>query len=401
MSNPINQGIKDVSISKRYSDCAISFTLNFIPPTNLLISPVDIFHEGDEIQFNIADRGKPEGVGIVTGQVQTIETDDAQNNIIQTITGRSIGFLLVKQPFKWDCTTSLGKDYTTNDLIGFILEDTGITIGRGQTPFTETVRYNTKGDSPNRFCADFGTKKDALDQLFVQYARLAGIEGIRWFIDSGGYLRWFERIGNRTTKLQFFKEDPNVINIKVKGDAENIINDITVYGGDQSEIMVHLTDEASVNKFGRQIGSSIKDTKIRTVKEVEARARAELKQKAWPFFTATLELAKYYSIDPGERVQFPAYPGHSDRIFTVVDCDTKGATANTTTSVNLTTNETVVSIINEMEIIETVAENKANEAKAIEVVIVGKDPEDPTKVLFKALGSDTIQAGRCTKTGGN
>jgi PKD repeat protein len=396
---PIKQGIRDVKISKRYSDCSIGFTLNFIPPDNSLVSPTNIFDYGDEIQFNINDKGKSSGVSIVTGIVQTIETSNAQNNTILAITGRTIGYLLVRQPFNFDCTTEGNQELDTITLLEMILGDTGIKIGRGQTPLSTEVKYNTKGDSPSRYCGKFKTKKEAIDQLFAQYVHLSGVEAMRWYVDSGGYLRWFERTSKRANKLIFFQEDNHVVDIKIKGNAENIINDVEGYGGDQSDIYYHGTDEASIQKFGRQIGESIKDTKLRSMDEVQKVVNKQLKQKAWPFYTATLNLSDYYSVDAGEKVQFPGYPGHEDRIFTVVDVDVAAASSKNETKINLTTDETVISIINQMEIIETVAAAKADEAKSEEAIVVGKDPDDPTKILVQTIGSKTVQAARTTKSG--
>jgi len=120
-----------------------------------------------------------------------------------------------------------------------------------------------------------------------------------------------------------------------------------------------------------------------------------------PFYQATLELEKYYSIDSGQQVQFPDYPGHENRIFTVTDIDVTEEPANVTTKVSLTTDETVISVVNEMDVIETVSAVQANGAKAIEAVCMGVDPNDPTKILFKAKGSDTVQSARTTSIKGS
>jgi len=401
MSNVINQGIQKIQISKRYSDCNFSFVLTFIPPSNNNITPISTFDYGEEVQFNIADVGNPDGFSIVSGKVQKIKTDSKQNNIIQTVTGRSIGFLLTRQPFNWDCTIAKGKSYTTEQLLEIILEDTGIKIGRGQTKLNHKIKYSTQGVDTGKFCGKFNNKKDAIDQLFAQYVHLSDSKKIRWFVDSGGYLRWFEILTDRTNKILFFKDDGYVKDNYIEGNAENIINDITVTGGDQSDIVVHLTDEYSIKKFGRQVGSPINNTKLRSSTEVEEVAQKELSQKSMPFYQATLELEKYYSIDSGQQVQFPDYPGHENRIFTVTDIDVTEEPANVTTKVSLTTDETVISVVNEMDVIETVSAVQANGAKAIEAVCMGVDPNDPTKILFKAKGSDTVQSARTTSIKGS
>lgn len=381
MSNT-NQVIINATITKRINNAATNFTINYSTP----LSPAD-FACGKSFDFIVDDPTLSESFVAISGIVESISRDGKDNNKIYSLSGRDMGRLLVKQPFKWDCTDSLGASYTVGELLSEILEDTGLEVGRGQEPLDKAVKLNTYSNSLERFCGEWATKEDALNQLFNQYMKIAGGERFRWYVDNAGYFRWFEINSDRAGKMYIFDDDQRITDFTVKEDATNIMNSITgVYGTGDTQATVTRTANESIGIYGLCPGSPVRED-FMTESQMIEKLDSELDQKAIPIYSATVTMSGFYDIEPGQQIIFPNDPYYPSIVFTVVDWTFQLEPANPQTILNLTTDESVISIPNEFEIIQAVAQHEVNEAKVQVGTVTSVDGDWVTVDLENGKGS--------------
>jgi hypothetical protein len=355
-----NEVLGTIEIVDRMTDNVTEMTIQCYTP----LAP-DAYRTGQPFQMNLVDPTLQDNFSVVKGTVEKVSRDDKNNNRIYEIYGRNIARILTKQPFKYDCTKDDGvKTNRVIDLINLILQDTGIKIGRGQT-LLSNITLNTSSTGLDRFCGSWSTKKDALDQLFSQYVKLAGVSKFRWFVDLSGYFRWFETRNNRMGGITYiFLDEDKVLDFKVTEDATNIVNDQTGYAGDNNSITAHATDTDSINKYGRCIGSNITESDM-TQTQLNARVQLEINQKSGPVYTATVRLRGFYDYEKGTQINFPNDPYYSDINFTITDRTfhaepTASGDGAVYTEFNLSTDETVISIVNEFDTIYAAAKTEAN-----------------------------------------
>lgn len=368
-----NEVIKDFSISKRINEAPTTFSATFNTP----LSP-DEFVTGSTYEFEIQDNTLPDGFVVWDGIIETIDRNHDKGNQIYGIGGRDTGRLLVKQPFSLDCTEAGTTTYTVREMLGLILTDTDIIVGRGQTPLAETLYLNTSTQSLNRFCGSWNTKQDAINQLFSQYQKLTGCEKFRWYIDFNGDFRWFETRTDRAAKTYIFDNDDRVTSFKVKEDATNIINIISgTYGSGgkgTNPTLITLTDSTSIATYGKCYNNNTISEQYMGDTELRAKLQKELDQKKDPIYTATLEMDGFYYLDPGMQLVFPDDPYYPDTVFTVVDLSLKGSeNAVLNTSINLTTDETATSIVNEFEVVQAIAAKETQTALSDTGVVTSID----------------------------
>lgn len=362
--------LKDSVITKRINEAATNLD------TNLSVAvPAHKFREGDEYEYIIYDSTQEEFT-VVKGVIEDVNRDST-NGTIYKLSGRDKGRLFVKQPFQLDCKEMDGADYTYNDVLSMILVDTDVQIGRGQEPLRPELKITTNNiTGNNRWCGQWNTKQDALNSLFESYRKQAGLKKIRWFIDFAGFLRWFEINSDRMGKKYIFKDDDNFISFKPTGTAREIINVVRArYGDESTGELITLSNQESINQFGKCIKPDIiSDTNL-TRDEIIAKGQEELDQKSNPIYSGTLVLAGFNLYEPGTQIIFHDDYDHSDKIFTVVDWTYNGP--ENRTYMNLTTDETVISIPNEIEVIQAVAQNEVQKVLS-DVAIVTSNPETST-----------------------
>ena len=226
---------------------------------------------------------------MIKGSIERVSRDDTDNNRIYEIYGRDIGRMLIKQPFKYDCTkTENNVNKTALEMLQLILVDTGITIGRGQTQL-QKVTLNSSENNLNRFCGSWEAKRDAINALFSQYVKITGINKLRWFVDLGGYFRWFETKSDRFDYNYIFKEDDRIISFQVTEDATNIINRITGYYGENNTSITKNDTNSQNAGYGICVGQDISEPDM-TQTQMDARLQMELDQKSSPIYTATVKM---------------------------------------------------------------------------------------------------------------
>jgi len=222
-------------------------------------------------------------------------------------------------------------------------------------------------DGVNTWCGRWENKVDAIKSLFNWYKRKSN-KTIRWYIDINGKFRWFE-VGPRLGREVIFGDDLRVISFNVQEDATNIVNDMTgTYGDSETGGTVHLTNNASIAKYGLCIDDTISDGNMDAA-EMTAYLQWQLDNKSVPIYSATLTMIGYQDMEPGLQVQFPDDPYYDDKIFTVVDwtftaTHSEGESPREQTTVNLTTDESVISLPNEFDVIRATAQSEADKVRS-------------------------------------
>jgi hypothetical protein len=363
--------LKDATITKRINEAATNFTLNLATPL-----PPHKFHSGDEFEYSLYDETQDDFT-VVKGILEDVNRNkETGSGIVYTTTGRDMGRLLVKQPFNLDCADATGNDYSFSDILNTILTDTGVKIGRGQKPLRTDLKITTNNTpNDNRWCGQWNTKQEALNGLLELYRELAGLNKIRWFIDFGGFLRWFEiSNNNRIGKRFIFKDDENLITWNPGETCKEVINIVKGRYGDEStgELIV-LKNDDSVNQFGKCISPEIISNTNLTREQIINKLQKELDQKSVPIYSGTLILSGFHHYEPGTQMEFPDDNDYGDKTFTVVDWSYNGK--ENTTSMNLTTDETVISLPNEIEIMRAVAVTEANMVRSDIGIVTSNDNE--------------------------
>lgn len=391
--------IKDFKITTRINEGVTNFSINFITP----LSPTT-YVSGSTFRFLLDDNTLKNEFEVISGIVETVERESKDGNKIYSITGRDKGRLLTKQPYSLNCNNTNTRTYTVEQHLNLILANTGITIGRGQTELNKTIKLSTSDETVRRFCGSWNSKVDAINQLFSQYMRFSGSNKVRWFIDAGGYFRWFEtsfrqRIGN----VYIFEDDNRVTSLKLKEDSTNVQNIfIGFYGDENNNTSVTVQDNTSISKYGRCYGNTETQTDY-TEDEMTAKLTKELAQKKDPIYSGTATLNGFYDLEPGTQITFPDDDYYDNIVFTVTDLTIEGTPAKPVTTINITSDESSISVVNEFDVIKAIADNSANSAKATTGVVTstGEDAgTDRCLVLINGGGSSNGTVVSCRNVGG-
>lgn len=357
MSKP-TETLKDFKISYRLNEGVTSFSATFPDPLES-----DDYDTGVPFEFYVYDNTYDGDLIMTKGIVEDVDDDGLYDNQIFSITGRDMGLSLVTQPFSLDCTGELAEQYTVEDLLLLILEDTGITLGRGATQLSKRVVLNTSENSRKRFCGSWNTKEEAINQLFSQYSKIGGTKRFRWYINYAGYFRWFETDSERGGKEYIFKDDDRILSLKFKKSASSIINEISgTYGDEDTGGSVTRSDTASKAIYYRRVGSPINEQKYTSSQLVDEIDR-ELAMKAWPIHTATMTMHGMPSYEIGTQIKFPEDKKHGEEVFTITDYTITGVDGKVTTEYNMTTDESAISIPNEFDTIEATTKQVVNNNK--------------------------------------
>lgn len=167
--------------------------------------------------------------------------------------------------------------------------------------------------------------------------------------------------------VYIFEDQDNVLDFQVVEDATNIVNDQTGYAGQNNEYTAHITNNDSINKYGRCIGSDITESDM-TQAQLNARVQLEIDQKSTPVYTATVKLRGFYDYEKGTQINFPNDPYYSNVNFTITDRTfhaepTASGSGAVYSQFNLSTDESVISIVNEFDTIYATSKIEADKAK--------------------------------------
>lgn len=134
MVNSMSNIISEISIEKRLNNSSSTFTITFTTP----LTP-DEFAVGMEFEFILSDGTQSDEFVVFRGLIETVKRDDKNQNRIYSVTGKDAGRLLTRQPFNFDCEETSTRKYTYNEILGLIVEDTDLEIGRGLVKVSGTV----------------------------------------------------------------------------------------------------------------------------------------------------------------------------------------------------------------------------------------------------------------------
>lgn len=390
--------IKDFKISVRINEGVTDFNINFLTP----LSPSD-YASGSSFEFSVVDNTLKDEFIAVTGIVETVERESTNGNKIYSITGRDKGRLLTKQPYSLSCNNDNPKTYTVEKHLEKILSGTGITVGRGQTELNKTIKLSTSDQTVRRFCGSWTSKVDAINQLFSQYMRFSGSSKIRWYIDRSGNFRWFETSFTlRSGNIYIFNDNDKITSFKVKEDSTSVQNYfVGFYGSEEDNTSVTVQDATSIAKYGKCYGDTITETDF-TEDEMTVKLNKELAQKKNPIYSGTVVFNGFHDIEPGTQIQFPDDDYYDEIVFTVSDLSIEGSPAKPVTTINITSDESAISIANEFDVIKSIADNSANSAKATTGVVtnIGEDGSDRCMVLINGGGSSNGTIVSCRNVGG-
>lgn len=212
----------------------------------------------------------------------------------------------------------------------------------------------------DHWCGKWSTKEEALNSLFSLYRRRTG-KIIRWYVDWEGYLEWFE-IGLKKGIEYVYDTDGVLFDYESTSSCSSVVNRLTgTYGQDDGAGTVTLENTASITKYGLSVGQDVNNICMDET-EMTAYLQHLLDIQSIPTHSAKATFPGLKLTEPGKQFMFPDEVYHGDKVWTVVDLDFGDEGGKPVTTLNLTTDETVISIPNEFEIIQSTAQNEVEKS---------------------------------------
>jgi hypothetical protein len=362
--NDIYRALAKITIQHRINEASTSFNTQFNNP----LDP-DEYDTGESFEYTIIDNTLPEGHLVIEGLIETVDVDLNDNNKIWGLSGRDKGLELTTTKYKVDSTEEDHTEHTVREWLELILTDTTITIGRGQAALSQVVKLTTDGQATNKFVGNWTTKEAAINQLFSQYIRFSGAQQFKWYVDFAGMFRWFEVNKRLATPLQFFNNDDRVLGFKATKNATGVLNDFTgYYGAEEDQTSVHLQNTASIAKYGLRPADPITKTDY-TVEEMTNYLQQQLDQKSEEIYTGTLTLTGMQMIETGTQLQFPDNQKYSGVEWTVVDQTYNIEPGKITTTLGVSTDNSVISLPNDYDTVYAIAKKEVDDNKAVTAIV--------------------------------
>lgn len=345
----MSEGSVNFSVNTRLLEPSTEFSLDYrsVDIPSFMIT-------GNVISFNVTDPTMPENVRILRAYINNVDKDYTNEGRIRSISGLDIGQYLARQKFKVECALENPSTTSINTRLNQILTNTDIRIARNQWLLSDIQMSNKYGES-NWMCGEFSTKSDALTWLFKQYQKAKGMNRIRWYIDMSGYLRWFER-HKRESAIPIFDDNDLVVDMQGNVDATNIVNSILGIGGEDGSIKVKLVDQTSINRYGLMDGDDIVDNQA-TESELTQMIKEELSLRSKEVYNVTLTMKHYFDVAPGMEFVFPDESDIKDERFTVVGVTLEGTPERHYTTIEMTTDESLINPMNTFEAIKAVVKD--------------------------------------------
>lgn len=383
-----SRGLSEVEIRTQIHNPCVEFGLNYEAEAT---DPN--FLTGNEIQFMLVNNYSTSGYSMVKGVIQDKDKDAKPEGKRYDLSGRNYGLYLVNQPFRRDCGLGETPSYiSANSLLLEILKDTGITKYRFQQSFkigNSNVFFSNKyGDNP-WFCGEFQNKYDALVWLFKQYGRAMNNSKWRFFIDFDNQIHWFEVNNPRMNKKVFNTYQDDIVSMRLRSNSENIVNYLEGFGGEDYEYECFFAHQPSITQHGILYGQPIKDSSIKSQKELEDIVEKEVLLKAHPVHSLSIEIQNYCSIYPGQQIIVPDDDEYGDKIFTATDITIKGSPEEYETIIQATTDETVIAPADQFQVIQAIVRNEMEKSGPEVGTVVSVDGDRakvrlPTGVIVDA-----------------
>lgn len=379
------QGIDNFKITTRINEGVTNFEINYLTP----LKP-DGLVCGEYVYIELFDTASPGQTTVVGGRIQKISRNNKDNNKIYSISGRDNGFFLIKNKFNLNCSLTSETTFTTSEMLESIVADEPIEIGGGNPTLDDSILLHTNGNLSAGYCGIFKNKKIAIDKLFKLYALQTGCNRIRWYIDNEGKLRWFETNTTRNIiEFEIETQSELIEDFTIEENAENIVNQLTGYACDD-EIKSTQSDSASIARYGLQVGDDISNSDITSQSELNSYVKKELDAQAWPIYTATLVLKKYYNIEVGQQMRFTDDANYSNVIFTCTQITVEGSPADVKTTLNFSTDENAIAPATVADVTSAIINNALSDTSSRLGTVVDVSGEDCTNLLVRPSGSDTL-----------
>lgn len=366
-------GIMSLEITKRLNEPGTSFSLEYVADT----TPA-AFTTGNLVSFGLVNPSSPSSLYMCKAYILNLEKSRSVASTHYTLTGTDVGYYLGRQPFSLDCSINNEKLITSNQLITLILQDTNINISRRHTQSGYGIRHfnlsNKYGETP-WFCGKFSTKRDALDYFYRIYAGVMGKPRYHWYVDMAGDLRWFHTTGyHKHVDLVLHDNDERLVDYTITENAENIINDLWGYAGEDSEHKVHYRDQRSVDQYGLLCGDDVNDSTMSQA-QMNLEVKRQLSLHSAATFTLQATLKNYPLLQPGMRVRFPDDTDLGGKTLIVNETSIHGSPTDYNLTFTATNDQTVLNQPNTFEVMKAVAQKVVDDNKA-EVGTVKEIDED-------------------------
>jgi hypothetical protein len=381
-----SQGIKSFRVTKRINEGVTSFEIEYATP----LRP-DGLVCGEQVSIDLIDPSSPGETIIVGGRIQKITRNQKDNNKIYSISGRDEGFFLVKNKFGFDCSLNSQTTFKPYDMLLNILEGENITIGGGTPSFDNETTFHTNGNLAGGYCGIWKNKKTAIDNLFDLYAQTMGYNKIRWYIDNENQLRWFETNKTRGNIINFVIEGntEKIADFTITEDSENIENQISGYACDDS-ITTTQTNNQSVEQYGLQIGDNVTNSDIDNQGALNTYVANQLKNRAFPIYTATLTFKGLFWMEMGQQIKFVDDPNYNNILLTCTQMVIEGQPADITTTLSFSTDESAIAPPTTTDTTRAIVNDAIQTNKSNLGTIVDVADNDCSQMLVKPYGEDTL-----------
>jgi hypothetical protein len=363
-------GMTDFNITKRANDKATGFQFNYRTGTD------GVFASGDEI--TLVANGPGYDRKYLNGIIEEVDHNLIPANKTYSITGRDKAAALMEQDFYknglvvgggsvggstyWAFVGTFGR---TNTILEEILQDTEIILG--PTAGIGSMMFVNYCNVPNLYSGTwffgyFKTKKAAIDYLCVQAGRRTG-KTYRWFVDSDGVLNIYAVDDvNTQSSITINEDNPRLVSANFKDSITNIINKQTGYYGENEANSITKQDDESIALYGLHQDEDLHDSSM-SYSDMATELQNNIDRLAWPVYTIELTLKRFIDIEEGQPLYTNIDPGQGV-LFIVSDVTITGTQAKDIAVISATTDSSVFSEEEEVEIIKAVAQKTVDDNSA-------------------------------------
>ena len=185
-----------------------------------------------------------------------------------------------------------------------------------------------------------------------------------WFVDNDGVLNIYDFEDKSTQSyISINKNNPRLVSVNFKDSITSIVNKQTGYYGENEEDSVTITDSDSISRYRIHECDDLPDSSM-TYNEMRKELQSTIDRLAWPIYTVEFTLKRFVDVDIGQPLYTDIEPG-GGVLFIVSDVSISGSPAKDMTIISATTDPSVFSEEEEVEIIKTVALDAINDNNAV------------------------------------
>ncbi len=250
-----------------------------------------------------------------------------------------------------------------------------------------------------------GSKKKALDYLFSIIKQNLGVN-LAWFIDNQGFLQTFDVSNPGAVTLYIDVTAAVLDDLDFSDNSENVINQITAYGGVNDSISVTVSDPVSISRYGLKEGPDLQDSSITNLTDLTAAANTQLALNVKPVYTATVVIPQFPGAVSGQPIQFVNHPKFGSTVFIISDIVREGSPGNYKTTITATTDLNVLSPLQSFEMVQVVAKDVVANNLPFVGILSGVNGDKATvetvggTVAASILNSNSSSNGSNSSSGG-